>query len=69
MEAVEQDLATSLLVTDRKENPDSEFSVILSSSEPAQSLESLMRRMAPPHLAVPQQDAEARELRLFHCES
>ena len=69
MEAAGQGWATSLLGTDRRENPDFEFSVILSSSEPAQSLESLMRRMAPPHPAVPQQDAEARELRLFHCES
>ena len=63
MEVAGQGWVTSLLETDRGGNPDFEYSVILSSSDPALSLASLMRRTAPPPPAVPQQDAEGRQLR------
>ena len=67
MEAVGQAWATSLSGMDRRENPDFEFSLILSSSDPALAVANKTRRTAPPPPAVQQQqDAEARELSWFH---
>ena len=69
MEAVGQAWATSLSGMDRRENPDFEFSLILSSSDPALAVANKTRRTAPPAPpapAVQQQDAEARELSLSH---